>query len=181
MKNSYFLSQIPSVLCDIFVKEMEQLEPMDAQMNPEGNMMTDHSKRHTIVRAADHWSWFGAILYQNGLEANCKEGWEFIVDSQEQVQLATYEEGMHYNWHVDTFLLSGKPHDRKVTVVCLMNDPSEFEGGELQLNVNGQILEAQLKKGSVIVFPSYILHRVTPVTKGVRKSAVMWLNGPAFK
>ena len=177
MKKSYFLSQIPSVLCDIFVKEMEQLEPMDAQMNPEGNMMTGH----TIVRAADHWSWFGAILYQNGLEANCKEGWEFIVDSQEQVQLATYEEGMHYNWHVDTFLLSGKPHDRKVTVVCLMNDPSEFEGGELQLNINGQILEAQLKKGSVIVFPSYILHRVTPVTKGVRKSAVMWLNGPAFK
>lgn len=179
--NHFYVTQIPSIVSEIAAREFEQLEPMDAQMNPEGNMMTDHSKRHTIVRAADHWNWFGGIMYQCGLEANSKEEWNFYIDSQEQVQFATYEEGMHYNWHIDTFLLSGKPLDRKVTVICLMNDPSEFEGGELQFNIGGQIMEAQLKKGSVIAFPSFLLHRVTPVTKGVRKTAVMWLNGPAFK
>lgn len=179
--NHYRLMQIPSIICDIATREFEVIEPRDAQMNPDGAQTTDHSKRHTIVRAVDHWNWFGGILYQCGLEGNALEGWNFFVDSQEQVQFATYEEGMHYNWHVDTFLLSGQPLDRKVSVICLMNDPSEFEGGELQFNIGGQIMEAKLRKGSVIVFPSFILHRVTPVTKGVRKSAVMWLNGPAFK
>ena len=177
----FFLTQIPSIVSDIAAKEFEQLEPMDAKMNPDSEKQLDHAQRYTTVRGVDHWNWFGGILYQCGLEANTKAGWNFYIDSQEQVQFATYEEGMHYNWHIDTFLLSGQPLDRKVTVICLMNDPSEFEGGELQINVDGKILEAQLKKGSVIVFPSFLLHRVTPVTKGVRKTAVMWLNGPAFK
>jgi len=179
--DKYFVTQIPSILCEIATREFEQIEPFDAQINPDGEKATDHSKRHTIVRGADHWNWFGGILYQCGLEGNVKSGWDMYVTAQEQVQFATYEEGMHYNWHIDTQLLSGNALDRKVSVICLMNDPSEFEGGELQFNIGGQILEAQLKKGSVIVFPSFILHRVTPVTKGVRKTAVMWLNGPAFK
>jgi len=51
----------------------------------------------------------------------------------------------------------------------------------LQLQFHGKTYTPQLRKGSIIAFPSYILHQVTPVTKGVRKSAVLWLSGPAFK
>ena len=70
--------------------------------------------------------------------------------------------------------------DRKITVICLMNDPSEFEGGELQIRLYGDFTP-ELKKGSLIAFPSVLEHRVTPVTKGVRYSATMWLSGPRFR
>lgn len=179
--NYYFVGRIPPSVCDVATNEFEAIAPYDAQMNPEDNLVTDHQRRSTTLRAAEPWNWFSGILYQCGLEGNSKEGWNYLVDTQEQVQFATYEEGQHYNWHIDTFLLSGRPLDRKVTVVCLMNDPSEFEGGELQFNVHGQYFTAELKKGSYIAFPSFILHRVTPVTKGVRKTATLWLSGPAFK
>lgn len=54
-----------------------------------------------------------------------------------------------------------------------------YEGGELQINT-GKVLVAEKEKGTVIIFPSYLLHRVTPVTKGIRRSLVLWIEGPAF-
>jgi PKHD-type hydroxylase len=62
----------------------------------------------------------------------------------------------------------------------LLNDPSEFEGGILQLKgmEDQNVLD---KQGSIIVFPSFIEHKVTPVTKGVRYSAVTWASGPSFR
>jgi PKHD-type hydroxylase len=176
-----FLKRIPSKLCDIATVEYESKEPHDAAMNPDTNTVLDHQLRNTTVYFGEAWDWFGAVLYSSGLEGNVKNQWDFYINSHEAVQFAVYNENQHYGWHVDTFLLSGQPLDRKVTVICLMNDPSEFEGGELQLQFHGKTYTPQLRKGSIIAFPSYILHQVTPVTKGVRKSAVLWLSGPAFK
>jgi PKHD-type hydroxylase len=99
------------------------------------------------------------------------------VDSFQQIQYAEYEDGQHYNWHIDTFLLSGQPLDRKITAICLLNYPQEFEGGELQ--IKEEVIP--LKKGSVIAFPSFYPHRVTSVTKGIRRSATLWITGPAFR
>jgi PKHD-type hydroxylase len=68
---------------------------------------------------------------------------------------------------------------RKLSLVCQLSDPSEYEGGELQINT-GEIFTPEKQKGTVILFPSYLLHRVTPVTKGTRRSLVLWIEGPAF-
>jgi PKHD-type hydroxylase len=62
-----------------------------------------------------------------------------------------------------------------------MNDTSEFEGGDLQLRFGGQEYTAPLAKGSVIAFPSFIEHRVTPVILGLRYTATMWVNGAEFR
>jgi PKHD-type hydroxylase len=101
----------------------------------------------------------------------------------EPIQLAHYkaEEESHYTWHTDaTFNDRGAP--RKLSMVLLLTDPSEFEGGELQVMMSGGAPETlELKKGRAWFMPSVTLHRVTPVTKGVRKSAVVWVGGPAFK
>ena len=64
----------------------------------------------------------------------------------------------------------------------LLSDPSEFEGGELQVKTcSDQISTLETKKGRAWFFPSYTLHRVTPVTKGVRRSLVLWSGGPEFR
>jgi PKHD-type hydroxylase len=101
----------------------------------------------------------------------------------EPMQLGVYkaENNGHYNWHVDA-ANSDNNTPRKLSIVLLLSDPSEFEGGELQIKTNSDVPKTlELKKGRAWFFPSYVLHRVTPVTKGVRKSLVLWVGGPEFK
>ena len=139
-----------------------------------------HANRNTTVRFADKEHWFGGILHNYGLTANKECGWDYELSDHEHVQYGEYGVGQHYGWHVDNFPLSGAPIERKVSVVCLMTDPSEFEGGELQLRLYSEYT-APLVKGSVIAFPSILEHRVLPVTKGLRATSVMWLHGPRFR
>jgi PKHD-type hydroxylase len=64
----------------------------------------------------------------------------------------------------------------------LLSDPNEFEGGELQVKPDSDDIKfLEQKQGRAWFFPSYTLHRVAPVTKGVRRSLVLWVGGPPFK
>jgi PKHD-type hydroxylase len=75
-------------------------------------------------------------------------------------------------------------HLRKMSVVLLLNEPEhDFKGGQFQFNLSEERLPetATLKKGSVVLFPSFLLHRVLPVTEGLRKTLVLWCIGPKFK
>lgn len=114
------------------------------------------------------------------LIGNCnKDFYQFKLNELvEQIQYTMYSENDqgHYDWHMD--MGPGKAR-RKLSLVVQLSDPSEYEGGELQIN-NGSIMVAEKDKGTVILFPSYLLHRVTPVTKGTRRSLVLWIDGPAF-
>jgi PKHD-type hydroxylase len=98
----------------------------------------------------------------------------------ESLQYTIYDKlGDHYDWHVD--LSYGRTPYRKLTVSVQLSDPSEYEGGELQIKESNESTTLNKKLGAVSIFPSYTLHRVTPVTKGVRKSLVAWVNGKAFR
>ena len=89
----------------------------------------------------------------------------------------------HLEWHIDYAKESSQAgrEFRKLSMSIQLSDPSEYEGGELQARVRGQIETAPKTLGTVIAFPSYILHRVTPVTAGVRKAVVVWALGPDFR
>ena len=111
--------------------------------------------------------------------ANDMAGWNFDVKFPQECQIGKYENGGHYNWHIDAFPPDEKNMQRKLSAVLLLNDPSEYEGGELEFE---GMPEFKLEgKGSIVVFPSLIRHRVTPVTSGTRYSATCWALGPAFK
>lgn len=85
----------------------------------------------------------------------------------------------HFDWHVD--ISNGRSPYRKLTFVLQLSDPSEYEGGELQLMTHADPNAIPKKLGTACLFPSYVLHRVTPVTKGVRKTLVAWTTGKAFR
>ena len=87
---------------------------------------------------------------------------------------------VEYKWHLDKGPGEDRP-PRKLSMVLGLLDPDEYEGGdfEIKTGVESQILP--IKKGRVIAFPSWTLHRVTPVTKGIRKTVVIWVGGPKFK
>lgn len=173
------MGQIPIQVCDLAIESYMALPAKDAAMGANGDLIS-HAIRNTTVRFATHDHWFGSILLAHGLKANQECGWGFDITGHEAVQFAHYGPDQHYDWHVDTFFLSDMPVDRKVSVVCLMTDPSEFEAGELQIRMYAEYT-VPLVKGSVIAFPSMLEHRVTPVISGLRASATMWLNGPRFR
>ena len=102
-----------------------------------------------------------------------KEMWNFdIWDYQDLLQFTKYYgDGGHYDWHVD---LGPGISNRKLSCVLQLSSPEEYEGGVLQMNPGGNIIEVPQGLGTICFFPSFLLHRVTPLTSGIRKSLVMW-------
>lgn len=108
----------------------------------------------------------------------------FNLIGYDAFQFSTYnaKESGHYDWHIDSIL--GSPHpkgtglQRKLSMTLLLND--DFEGGDFEINLSTP-QKINIKKGRAIFFPSFVLHRVTPVTKGIRKSLVIWVEGPRWK
>ena len=86
--------------------------------------------------------------------------------------------GQHYTWHVDR---GGGHGVRKLSVSLLLSDPDDYEGGDLELKFGEEEQKAERVRGMATIFPSWTLHRVTPVTKGTRYSLVAWVSGPSFK
>ena len=87
-------------------------------------------------------------------------------------------EGGHYDWHIDW---GPNRVQRKLSASIQLTDPSRYEGCDLQFHGARGIEPAPRDRGAVIVFPSFIQHRVTPCTKGARKAIVAWTTGPQFK
>ena len=99
----------------------------------------------------------------------------------EDMQFTIYDSEQlgHYNWHQDIGASNSSP--RKLSFVLQLSDPSEYEGGDLELFHGVEPAKVKKEKGFAVVFPSYMLHRVTPVTSGIRKTLVVWVAGPTFR
>lgn len=139
--------------------------------------------------------WLTSMINHQCHEANLEWGFDLFWPRQAEV-LEYGHEGDKYDWHTDTHLVSNSwedPHGhpnvrRKITCIWQLSDGDEYEGGDLELtdNFDGRNIlenskEEMRMKGSVIAFPSFMLHRITPIKSGVRKSMVTWMNGPAWR
>ena len=102
------------------------------------------------------------------------------IQSVQALQHTTYNKGAHYKPHIDVQWETNPESsifDRKLSVSILLNDPSEFKGGDLI--IEGQKIE--MRRGSMVVFPSYVPHEVTRVTRGTRTSLVSWIWGSRWR
>jgi len=106
-----------------------------------------------------------------------KELYKFdLLGITHSLQLLHYKEGGHYDWHIDAG--AGQSATRKLSVVIQLSDPSSYEGGKLEVNNNGNLVDAIMERGAITTFPSFCLHKVHPVTKGERWTLVIWIHGP---
>jgi PKHD-type hydroxylase len=120
-------------------------------------------------------------LFTLACVANRERRWNFSVEGLTPfVQATSYsgDDAEHYDWHMDWG--GGGMAYRKISVVTHLSDPLDYEGGSLQLTIGTAPVQAVQQPGSVTVFPSFILHRVTPVTRGRRLGAVAWVLGEPF-
>ena len=101
------------------------------------------------------------------------------IQITEKAQVSEYSKGQFYHWHTDMPIdMDTEPPVRKLSMTLLLNDPSEFEGGNLEI---ANRTMTPMKRGHAAIFASFLQHQITPVTRGLRKSLVMWFGGTPFK
>ena len=145
---------------------------------------TDNKTRKTNIYWSQEQELFDMVGHY-GASANRQGEWNLQTNAMESIQIGQYPTGGHYNWHVDGLgiepmsapgneFLDGKV--RKISFVLWLND--DFEGGEFEFHkshIKNNVIKP--KQGTILLFPSWVMHRVKPVKKGTRYSAVSWLVG----
>ncbi len=146
-------------------------------------------RKSNIIWIREQWVY--NLIWNYMLAANEQAGWKYNMLAVENCQLTQYDKSGFYSWHrdgsgshnevyntLDNKFLYG--NTRKLSMSILLN--SDFEGGEFEISLDEASKDNDMKldKGSIIVFPSFIEHRVKPVTKGTRYSLVCWFVGPPF-
>ena len=156
---------------------------------------TENKKRRKSKVAWVEEQWVYDLINPFMAEANEKSGWNFDITSSESPQLTKYEKDDFFGWHIDGYSDSLSTYDlpknkfldknvRKVSMTILLID--DYEGGNFEFGFfnSGEVSVSKPKfstRGSIIFFPSFINHQVTPVTEGTRYSLVAWFLGPHFR
>ena len=203
----YFKSALTPKFCDDVIQyALQQKEVMartsgydaNKKLNKEEVKNLQKKRKSDLVWLNDTWIY--KELHPFVHEANRSAGWNFDWDWTESMQFTKYKLNQYYDWHCDSW---DKPYDkpndpshgriRKLSVTCQLTDGSEYTGGELEFDFRNydphkrdesqHLRKAKeiLPKGSIIVFPSFVWHRVKPVTSGTRYSLVCWNLGRPFK
>ena len=197
----YFEDALSNRFCDEVIKH--GLNQRDSQAAV-GNQKGENVKALLTIRNSNiAWlndPWIYKEIHPYIYSANESAGWNYDWDYSESCQFTKYKLNQHYDWHCDIFPLpTNRPNTpqhgkvRKLSASCQLTDSSKYEGGELEFDFRDynpskrnklkHVVQpkAAFKKGSIIVFPSWLWHRVKPVTKGERYSLVIWNIGYPFR
>ena len=202
----YFKSVIPERVCDDIVRYGKQLQDQMAMTGGFGDVTNLNNKQiknlkkkrnSDIVWMNDRWIYKEIHPYIH--TANQSAGWNFQWDHSESCQFTKYTKGQFYDWHCDGW---DQPYQResandpshgkirKLSVTVTLTDPKKYKGGELEFDFRNQDPDKKpnvhkcieiLPKGSLVVFPGFVWHRVCPVKSGERNSLVIWNLGWPFK
>lgn len=177
----YYHNFLDSVEIDKVRAQWQTNEEVDAKLS-RGKEESDDTLRKTKVAFIEPQrenQWLYEKLGTLAIKCNQERYGFEILGFHYNLQLAKYGEGDFFNWHLDFGV--GPISNRKLSITVQLSDPDEYEGGELQFMINQNAITAPKEKGTAIVFPSFIMHRVTPITKGTRQSIVGWISGPPYR
>ncbi|MEE9493236.1 MAG: 2OG-Fe(II) oxygenase [Gammaproteobacteria bacterium] len=110
---------------------------------------------------------------------SANQGFQFDLNGFEAFQVASYSGGGHYDWHMD--LGKGPTSTRKLGISLQLSESNDYAGGDIEFRGGGAPPVAPREIGTLIVFPAFMHHRVTPVTEGTRHSLVAWIHGTPFR
>jgi len=168
--------------CDMLIDYAMVANASDAKL-------VNQSKDHNIRRSELVWiddlpdaGWVMDHLIDVVRVAN-RDMFQFdLTEFAESAQIARYgaERQGHFDWHSD--IGDGQvARKRKLTVVVQLSEPANYTGGTLEIMASNATSTGQKDRGTATVFPSYLLHRVTPVEEGERFSLTVWAHGPQFR
>ena len=199
----WFKKVVPSHLCDDIVRYAKSIQDQmavtgglgDRKLNKKEIQDLKKKRDSDIVWLNERWIYNAIHPYIHA--ANKDANWNFEWDFSESCQFTKYKKGQYYDWHCDSW---DRPYDqpntqshgkqRKLSVTLSLSDDKDYTGGELEFDMrntdpdkkpNTHVLKEIRPKGSLVVFPSDVWHRVKPVKRGVRHSLVIWNVGDPFK
>ncbi len=147
-----------------------------------GAKPVDEALRKTAILGLEHnatHQWLYDRISKYAIQQNNERYFFDIRGIFESLQLMDYGAGDFFDWHLD--FGGGFSSVRKLSVTVQLSDPNDYEGGDLQFMSNKDIVSAPRTQGTVIIFPSFVIHRIAPITKGQRRSIVGWISGPPYR
>lgn len=170
--------------CDLIVARAGQYKPEEATVGFEETRRDDHSYRSSTIRWMDvemEKAIVDRMMHFVWRSNRSNFGVEIVgpFDLQFTEYLGT-QKGK-YDWHQDVWLESPRPYDRKLSVVVQLSDPENYKGGEFEFFGIAAPGASFAPRGSLLIFPSFLQHRVLPVTSGTRHSLVSWIEGPRWR
>lgn len=196
----YYDRAVSPIICDQIIRLGNWLKEdvavtsaqIDKDLSKEEEIKQLNKIRNSRIAWIEHMPWLDMWFNKFLSNANKAAGWNFKIEGGEQYQFTKYKEGHFYGWHQDSgpdTLNDG--YQRKLSLVCSLTDPKEYEGGGLEIfSPNQSPIVPNEKKifsenewinqGTIIVFPSHLWHQVKKVTRGTRYSLVTWYRGKDF-
>tara|TARA_R110002126_G_scaffold109726_1_gene246730 strand:+ start:1187 stop:1819 length:633 start_codon:yes stop_codon:yes gene_type:complete len=202
----YFQSVLSPKFCDDLIeygKNKNSTEGITGEFIPKkevGKKLTKKDLLNLKKKRDSNVAWLNDPWIYNEIHpyvhaANKSAGWNFDWDWSESCQFTKYNKNQFYDWHCDSFQEPFNSKDknlhgkiRKLSVTCSLSDPKDYSGGELEFQFRDnqnpnktRICKEILPRGSIVVFPSHVWHRVKPIKKGTRYSLVVWNLGFPFR
>ena len=170
--------QLPPLILQELTNQVKELTYHRSYIGGANGQLEEHSMR-TSNQCWLCWdTWVAGIMHNIFISAN-NDFFHYDLDHFDSgIQATRYAVGQKYGWHCDNDLVE---NSRKLSMSLVLD--SEFTGGELEIYDphKHKNMSFDIKPGHVVIFPSWISHRVQPVTSGTRYSLVAWMNGPEFK
>ena len=197
LQNYYWCFQgaLPHRICDDIVAYGKALkEETGVTSGFDANNMTPNQQKQLEQKRKSNVVWMDPVWIYRELhplvhEANRNAGWNYHWDWSEPCQFTKYDgsKKQHYDWHTDAATrINENGKIRKLSMTIALVDGSEYEGGDFEVNMSSpdreeiHVIKQAKIKGSVTIFPSFVWHRVKPVTSGIRYSLVNWHQGRPF-
>ena len=170
--------------CDAIVARAAHYEQQAATVGFASGARDDHGYRSSNIR------WFDVNAERalvdrlmTFVQSSNRSNFGVDIVAPYELQFTEYPAEKHgkYDWHHDVWLESPRPFARKLSLVVQLSDPGDYEGGQFEffgIEAPGQTFAP---RGSLLIFPSFLQHRVLPVTAGLRRSLVSWIEGPRWR
>ena len=200
----WFKDAVPKHICDDIVRYAKSIQDQMAVTGGYGGKKLNQKEIQDLKKKRDSnivWlneRWIYNAIHPYIHSANRQANWNFQWDFSESCQFTKYKKGQYYDWHCDSWPepYQREPKDsshgkiRKLSVTVTLSDPKDYKGGELEFDFrntdpdkkpNIRKCKEILPKGSLVVFPGFVWHRVCPVKSGERNSLVIWNLGWPYK
>ncbi|MBO9601096.1 MAG: 2OG-Fe(II) oxygenase [Novosphingobium sp.] len=170
--------------CDTIARRAARYPANDATVGFHDSQREDHGYRSSTIRwldAARETDVVGRIMHFVQQSNRNNFGVEIVAPFEIQFTEYQASNNGHYDWHQDVWLESPRPYARKLSVVIQLSEPDDYSGGDFEFFGIENPGERFTPRGSLLVFPSFLQHRVNPVLSGTRRSLVTWVEGPNWR
>jgi PKHD-type hydroxylase len=188
--NAYFYKK--NVFTDDMIRHLESMVHQNysfskgrtgvQEFGTETDSKETNNRDIAYIHPADHSKWLYDILFPIANEAN-EQLFHFDIDTvTDPIHYVIYpEDGGHLGWHMDVGAFD--VNRRKLAMTVQLSDSSDYDGGEFEIWAGGdeQFVQLPREKGDIVVFPTFMMHRVKPITRGQRKCLVFWTGGRPFR